>query len=173
PPDATYIFKHALIQDTAYQSMLVSRRQHLHRKIADTLVQRFPETSGTQPELVAHHYTEAGLADQAVDYWRRAGKRAVERSANLEAIAHRTKGLNVLATAPDSPERRERELGLRTVLGPALMVTKGMGAREVEENYTRALGLCRQFGERPELFAVLRGLWEYHELRGDLKTALP
>jgi class 3 adenylate cyclase/predicted ATPase len=171
PPDATYIFKHALIQDTAYQSMLVSRRQHLHRKIADTLVQRFPETSGTQPELVAHHYTEAGLADQAVDYWQRAGQRAVERSANLEAIAHLTKGLNVLATAPDSPERHERELGLRTVLGPALMATKGMGAREVEENYTRALELCRQLGERPELFAVLRGLWEYHELRGDLKTA--
>jgi predicted ATPase len=83
PPDATYVFKHALIQDTAYQSMLMSRRQQLHRRIADTLVERFPETSGTQPELVAHHYTEAGLADQAIDYWLRAGRRAVERSANL------------------------------------------------------------------------------------------
>ena len=172
PPDATYIFKHALIQETAYQSMLVSRRQQLHTRIAETLVERFPETTGTQPELVAHHYTEAGLADQAIDYWRRAGQRAVERSANLEGIAHFTKGLNVLATRPDSRDRRERELALRTALGPALMSTKGLGAREVEQNYTQALALCRQLGERSELFAVLRGLWEFHELRGDLKAAL-
>jgi tetratricopeptide (TPR) repeat protein len=172
PPDATYIFKHALIQETAYQSMLVSRRQQLHTRIADTLVERFPETTGTQPELVAHHYTEAGLADHAIDYWQRAGQRAVERSANLEGIAHFTKGLNALAALPDGRDRLERELALRTALGPALMSTKGLGAREVEANYTRALGLCRQLGERPELFAVLRGLWEYHELRGDLKTAL-
>jgi class 3 adenylate cyclase/predicted ATPase len=172
PPDATYVFKHALIQETAYQTMLVSRRQHLHRRIADALVERFAKTSGTQPELVAHHYTEAGLADQAVDYWQRAGQRAVERSANLEGITHLTKGLTVLATLSDDPEHRQRELALRTILGPCLMSTKGFGAREVEENFTRALELCRQLGERPELFAVLRGLWEYHELRGDLKTAL-
>ena len=171
-PDATYIFKHALIQETAYQSMLVSRRQQLHTRIADTLVERFSETTGTQPELVAHHYTEAGLADQAIDYWQRAGRRAVERSANLEGTTHFTKGLTVLATLPDSRDRRERELALRTALGPALMSTKGLGAREVEQNYTQALGLCRQLGERSELFAVLRGLWEFHELRGDLKTAL-
>lgn len=171
-PDATYIFKHALIQDTAYQSMLVSRRQQLHTKIADTLVERFPETTGTQPELVAHHYTEAGLADRALDYWQRAGERAVERSANLEGITHLTKGLNVLATLPDSRDRPERELTLRTALGPALMSTKGLGAPEVEQNYTQALALCRQLGERSELFAVLRGLWEFHELRGDLITAL-
>ncbi|HEV2055674.1 MAG TPA: adenylate/guanylate cyclase domain-containing protein [Methylomirabilota bacterium] len=172
PPDATYIFKHALIQETAYQSMLMSRRKQLHTRIADTLVERFPGTTGTQPELVAHHYTEAGLADQAVDYWQRAGQRAVERSANLEGIAHFTKGLNVLATLPDSRDRREREVALRTALGPALMSTKGLGAREVEQNYTQALALCRQLGGRSELFAVLRGLWEFHELRGDLKTAL-
>jgi len=172
PPDAMYIFKHALVQDTAYQSMLVSRRQQLHRRIADVLVERFAETSRTQPELVAHHYTEAGLAAPAVEYWRRAGQRAVEQSANLEAIAHLTRGLDVLATLGDHPEGRERELALRTALGPALMSTKGLGAREVEENYTRALALCRELGERPELFAVLRGLWEYHELRGDLATAL-
>ena len=172
PPDAIYIFKHALIQETAYQSMLVSRRQQLHKRIADTLVERFPETTGTQPELVAHHYSEAGLAGQAVGYWQRAGQRAVERSANLEGIAHFAKGLHVLATLPDGRDRLECELTLRTALGPALMSTKGLGAREVEENYTRALELCRQVGKRSELFAVLRGLWEFHELRGDLKTAL-
>ena len=172
PPDATYIFKHALIQETAYQSMLVSRRQQLHKRIGDTLVERFPETAGTQPELVAHHYTEAGLADQAIDYWQRAGRRAVERSANLEGIAHLTNALSVLAMLPASRERLERELSLRTALGPALMSTKGLGSPEVGENYSQALELCRQLGERPEMFAVLRGLWEFHELRGDLRTAL-
>jgi class 3 adenylate cyclase/tetratricopeptide (TPR) repeat protein len=172
PPDATYTFKHALIQDTAYQSMLVSRRQHLHRRIADTLVDRFPDTTRMQPELVAHHYTEARMAEQAVTHWGRAGRRAVERSANLEAIAHFTKALSVLAALPDSQDRLERELALRTALGPALMSTKGLGSPVVGENYQRALQLCRQLGERPERFAVLRGLWEFHELRGELKTAL-
>jgi predicted ATPase len=172
PPDATYIFKHALVQDTAYQSMLVSRRQQLHKRIADTLVERFPETTGTQPELVAHHYTEAGLADQAISYWQQAGQRAVERSANIEGIGHFTKGLNLFAKLPDTRGWLQRELALRTALGPALMSTKGLGAHEVGENYTRALTLCRQVGERSELFAVLRGLWEYHELRGDLRTSV-
>jgi class 3 adenylate cyclase/tetratricopeptide (TPR) repeat protein len=172
PPDATYIFKHALIQETAYQSMLVSRRQQLHKRIGETLVDKFPETIETQPELVAHHYTEADLADQAVGYWLRAGQRAVERSANLEAIAHFTKGLSVMASRPHNRNRLEHELALRTALGPALMSTKGLGSPEVGANYTQALEVCRQLGERPELFAVLRGLWEFHELRGELKTAL-
>ena len=172
PPDATYIFKHALIQETAYHSMLVSRRRQLHSRIADTLVERFPQTIDTQPEVVAHHYTEAGRADRAVDYWVRAGQRAVERSANVEAIAHLTKGLNILLVEPAGRDRVERELVLRTTLGPALMSTKGLGSPEVGHNYQRALEVCRQLGQRPELFAVVRGLWEFHELRGELKTAL-
>jgi predicted ATPase len=171
PPDATYVFKHALIQETAYQSMLVSRRRQLHERIGDTLIERFPEVAGMQPEVVAHHYTEAGLADPAIDYWQRAGQRAVERSANLEGIAHLTKALSVLAALPAGRERLERELVLRTALGPALMSTKGLGSPEVGQNYSQALELCRQLGERPELFAVLRGLWEFHELRGELTTA--
>src|SRR3989454_5420705 len=105
PPDATYIFKHALIQEPAYQSMLISRRQQLHKRIADILVERFSETVAAQPELVAHHYTESGLPAEAVDYWLRAGQRAVERSANAEAIAHLTRGLGVLKGMADSPER--------------------------------------------------------------------
>ena len=172
PPDATYIFKHALIQETAYQSMLVSRRRQLHSRIADTLVEKFPETTDTQPEVVAHHYTEASLMDQAVGYWLRAGQRAVERSANVEAIVHFTKGLSALAQESADSDPLERELSLRTALGPALMSTKGLGSPEVGQNYQRALELCRQLGERPERFAVLRGLWEFHELRGELKTAL-
>ena len=104
PPQATYRFKHALIQDAAYQSLLRSTRQQYHQRIAQVLEARFPETGETQPELLAHHYTEAGLREQAVPYWQRAGQRAIERSANLEAIGHLTKG-SLLATLPDTPAR--------------------------------------------------------------------
>src|SRR3989449_9222260 len=106
PPQATYLFKHALIQDTAYQSLLKSTRQQYHQRIAQVLVERFPETAETQPELVAHHYTEAGLNAHAVPYWQRAGQRAIERSAHVEAIAHLGKGLGLPALLPDPPERR-------------------------------------------------------------------
>ena len=92
-PQAHYLFKHALIQDTAYQSLLKSTRQQSHRQIAQVLEERFPETVETQPELVAHHYTEAGLIEQAIPYWQQAGERATQRSAYVEAVAHLTKGL--------------------------------------------------------------------------------
>src|SRR5262245_63526076 len=104
-PQTTYLFKHALIQDTAYQSLLKSRRQQLHQQIAQVLEEKFSETTETQPELLAHHYTEAGLIAQAIPYWQRAGERAVQRSANIEAISHLTKGLELLKTLPDTPER--------------------------------------------------------------------
>ena len=96
PPQATYLFKHALIQDAAYQSLLRSTRQQHHQRIAQVLEARFPELCETQPELLAHHYTEAGLHAQAVGYWQQAGQRAIERSAHLEAIGHLTTGLEVL-----------------------------------------------------------------------------
>src|SRR5262249_44465726 len=126
PPQATYMFKHALIQDAAYQSLLRSTRQQYHQRLAQVLAERFPETAETQPELLAHHYTEAGLNTQAVRYWQQAGQRASERSAYLEAIAHLTKGLEGLTTLPDTPERTQHELDLQLTLGPALMVTKGV-----------------------------------------------
>src|SRR5713101_3161625 len=88
PPQATYLFKHALIQDAAYQSLLRSTRQQYHQRIAQVLEAQFPETVTTQPELLAYHYTEAGLTEQAIPYWQRAGQRAVERSAHVEAISH-------------------------------------------------------------------------------------
>ena len=99
PPQATYVFKHALIQDAAYESLLKSTRQHYHQRIAQVLEAQFPETAGAQPELLAHHYTEAGLTRQAVDYWYKAGQRAIERSAHLEAITHLRQGLALLADA--------------------------------------------------------------------------
>src|SRR4029450_4954150 len=115
-PQAQYLFKHALIQDTAYQSLLKSRRQQVHRQIAQVLEEKFSETKETQPELVAHHYTEAGLAEQAIPYWQRAGQRAVERSANLEAINHLTKGLELLKTLSVTPEHAQQELTLQITL---------------------------------------------------------
>jgi predicted ATPase len=171
PPQATYRFKHALIQDAAYQSLLRSTRQQYHQRIAQVVEARFPEICETQPELLAHHYTEAGVLAQAIPYWQRAGQRAVERSANLEAIEHLTRGLDVLKTLPDTPERAQQELDLQTTLGPALMVTKGMGTPEVLHAYTRARELCQQVGETPQLFQVLQGLWFFYLMRMELQTA--
>ncbi|MFQ5946713.1 MAG: AAA family ATPase, partial [Anaerolineae bacterium] len=159
PPRAKYIFKHALIQDAAYASLLRSTRQKVHQQIAEMLEARFPETVATEPELVAHHYSEAGCHAQAVDYWHQAGQRAVQRSANVEATAHLRRGLELLSTLPDTPERTRHELTLQTTLGPALMATKGYAAPEAVQAYTRARELCQQVGEPSELFPVLWGMW--------------
>jgi predicted ATPase len=171
PPQATYLFKHALIQDAAYQSLLRSTRQQYHQRIAQMLETQFPQTVEMQPELVAHHYTEAGLSAQAIPYWQRAGQHALECSANLEAVAHLMKGLELLATLPDTPERTQQELILQTTLGPALMNTKGQAAPEVLQAYARARELCHQVGETPQLFQVLRGLWYFYLHRVELRTA--
>jgi len=146
-PQATYLFKHALIQDTAYQSLLKSTRQQYHTKIAQALAEGFPETVEMQPELVAQHYTEAGLAAQSVPYWQKAGQKATQRSAHIEAISHLTKGLEVLKTLPDTPERTQHELTLQIALGAPLIATKGWATPEVESAYTRARELCRQVGK--------------------------
>jgi class 3 adenylate cyclase/tetratricopeptide (TPR) repeat protein len=171
PPRATYLFKHALIQDTAYQSLLKSTRQQYHRQIAHILEERFPEMTETQPELLAHHYTEAGLIAPALLYWQRAGQRANERSATVEAISHLTKGLELLQSLPDTPERAQQELTLQIALGEPLKATKGEGASEVAQLYTRALELCRQVGETPPLFPALAGLWLFYLNRGELQSA--
>jgi TOMM system kinase/cyclase fusion protein len=171
PPEATYRFKHALIQDAAYQSLLRSTRQQHHQRIAQVLEARFPETAETQPELQAHHYTEAGIHAQALPYWQQAGQQAIERSANLEAIGHLTTGLEALKMLSDTPERTHQELTLHTALGVPLQATKGLGAPEVGQIYARARELCQQVEETPQLFPVLRGLWEFYELQGALQTA--
>ena len=170
PPQATYLFKHALIQDTAYQSLLKSKRQHYHQQIAQVLVEQFPEIKETQPELVAHHYTEAGLIEQAIPYWQKAGQGAVRRSANVEAVNHLTRGLQLLEILPDVPQRTQLEFGLQTALGPALMATKGFAAPEVASAYARARELCQQVGDSPQLFLVLIGLVNYYNVRGELQT---
>jgi hypothetical protein len=137
-PQAHYLFKHALIQDTAYQSVLKSTRQQSHRQIAQVLADRFPETVERQPELVAHHYTEAGLIAPAVPYWQQAGERATQRSAYIEGVAHLTRGLELLKALPETPERVQQEFTLQLALGVALMATKGFTAPDVEKTLTRA-----------------------------------
>jgi predicted ATPase/class 3 adenylate cyclase len=171
PPQAVYIFRHALIQDAAYQSLLKSTRQQSHQQIAQVLQERFPETVETQPELLAHHCTEAGLIEQAIPHWQRAGERAVERSANVEAVSHLTKALELLQTLPDSPDRAQQELTLQIALGVPLMATKGYAAPEAKAAYDRALELCRQVGETPQLVPVLRGLAAFYYMRAELQTA--
>jgi TOMM system kinase/cyclase fusion protein len=171
PPQATYRFKHALIQDAAYQSLLRSTRQQHHLYIAQVLEARFPEVCETQPELLAHHYTEAGQSAQAIPYWQRAGQRAIQRSANLEAVAHLTKGLELLATLPDTPDRIQHELDMLTMLGPVLTNTSGPGSPAVEQVYARARDLCQQAGEPRQLFTVLWGLWYFFNTRAELQKA--
>ncbi len=171
PPQATYLFKHALIQDTADQSLLKSKRQQLHQEVAQALVEKFSQTIETQPELAAHHYTEAGLIAHAIPYWQRAGQKAAQRSANVEAISHLTKGLSMLKTLPDTPERAQQELMLQIALGVPLGASKGLGASEIEQTYSRALELCRQMGETSQLFPVLRGLQAFYLLRAEYKTS--
>jgi predicted ATPase len=170
-PQATYLFKHALIQDAAYQSLLKSTRQQYHQQIAQVLEEQFPESKETQPELLAHHYTEAGLIPQAISYWQKAGQRAVQRSANAEALRHLTTALELLKSLPDTPERTQQELTLQIALGPALMATKGFAAPEARNAYTRARELCQQVGETPQLFSALRGLWEFSHIGAELQTA--
>jgi class 3 adenylate cyclase len=171
PPQATYLFKHALIQEAAYQLLLKSTRQHYHQHIAQVLETQFPDTAETQPELLAYHYTAAGLSGQAIPYWQRAGARAIERSANTEAISHLTTALELLQTLPDAPERVQQELDLSIALGIPLVLTKGYAALEVEITYTQAHELCRQLGDTPQLFPVLVGLRRFYFLRGELQAA--
>jgi class 3 adenylate cyclase/predicted ATPase len=171
PPLATYRFKHALIQDTAYQSLLRSTRQQHHRHIAQVLEAQFPEICETQPELLAHHHTEAGLVTQAIPYWQQAGRRAIQRSANLEAIQHLTKGLALLATLPETPVRAQQELDLQLALGLALIASVGRGSVEVQQVYRRAEELCQQVGDTPQRFQALWGLFYFYLLRAEILRA--
>jgi predicted ATPase len=171
PPEAQYLFKHVLLQEAAYQSMLKSTRQHYHQQIAQVLAARFSETVETEPELLARHYTEAGLIAQALPYWQQAGQRASQHSAYREAISHLTKGLELLKTLPDSPERVQQELRLLRALGPALMSLKGFAAPEVEQTYARACELGRQSGSPQQLLSVQQGLQVCYLVRGEVRKA--
>src|SRR5262249_46867132 len=135
------------------------------------LEEQFTETAEAQPELLAHHYTEAGLTEQAVHYWQKAGQSAIERSAHVEAIAHLRTGLTLLQTLPETPGRSQQELRLLIALGASFIATKGSGAPEVEQTYLRAQHLCQHLDDPHRLFPVLRGLWNYYNARAELQTA--
>jgi predicted ATPase len=159
PPDAEYTFKHALVQDAAYGTLLRSRRQQLHARIAATLEVRFSEIVTAQPALLAYHCTEAGLTVKALDYWLAAGRQAWARSAVAEAVALLRRGLGLVPALPDGEERQERELELEIALGQALLASRGWGAAEAGEAYTRARELALRLNRPRTLIFALWGLF--------------
>jgi predicted ATPase len=167
PPQATYSFKHALVQDAAYATLVRAKRQRLHARIAAAIEQHFPETIQAQPELLAHHYTEAGLAEQAIDYWLRAGQRAIARSAMAEALAQLRNGLDLLRGLPETDQRRRQELDLQVASGVALMATQGWAAPEAGRANARARELCERIGAIAQLWPVLHGQWAFHVVRAE------
>jgi len=171
PPRSRYIFKHALIQDAAYRSLLRRTRQQIHQQVASSMVKQVSEQADTHPELIAHHYAQAGCHEQAVDYYQQAGDVALARSANVEAATHLEKSLECLRELPESTARQERELYLQMALGPALVAGRGFGDSGVAEAYARAWQLCQQLGNRHELPIVLRGRQILHMLRGELQES--
>ena len=171
PPQSIYIFKHALIQEAAYESLLKRQRQTYHQHIAQRLEEQFPETVRLQPELLAHHYTQAGVAASAVPYWRQASKQALDRAAPLEAIAHQRQGLAVLETLPETLDRQRQELSLQLELGPTVMMARGFTSPEVEHLYARARELSHQLGDATSRFQALRGLCRVYHIRRDLRRA--
>jgi class 3 adenylate cyclase/predicted ATPase len=163
PPAAVYAFKHALVQDAAYETLLKSRRRELHARIARALENDFAETAETQPELLAHHYAQAGLVAQAITHRHKAGRQALSRSAMIEATTHLTHALELLADVPPGAERDQQELELRVALGGALIAVRGFAAPEVGRTYERARELCGKGIESPRLLPVLTGLFQYQQ----------
>jgi predicted ATPase len=170
-PEVEYLFKHALTQEVAYNSLLIERRKMLHERTAQALEALYSVSLDEHYSALAHHYSRSGNTQKAVEYLGLAGQQAVQRSANTEAITHLTTALELLKTLPDTPERDQHELTLQTTLGPALMATKGYAASEVEKTYTRARDLCQHVGETPQLWPVLFGLWAFHRAGGQHQTA--
>ena len=169
-PQATYVFKHALVQDAAYTSLLKSKRQHYHQRIAAVMVERFAEEAEVQPEFVAHQFTEAGLANEAIFWWQKAGKRASLRAAPAECVANYDKALRILSSTPANLDRDKTELGLQVALGFALMLLKGWAAPETGTAIERAAALGRKLSEAqqasPDLYWSLRAPGTYYMTRG-------
>ncbi len=170
PPAATYTFKHALIQETAYQSLLKRTRQQLHARVAQVLEERFSERVASEPEVIARHYDQAGLAAPASAHYQRAGERATQQSANEEAIGHLRRALALVGTLPETRERHQRELGLQMAIGGPLGAARGWSHPECERTYVRARELASQIGESPELSRVLAGMAAAYLNKGDLAT---
>ena len=170
-PEAVYSFKHALVRDAAYESLLKSRRQQLHGQIARALEERFADIVASQPEIVAHHFTAAGLVEPAIDYWLKAGQQAARRSANAEALNHLARGLELLPKIDDPMLRNKSELLLQTSLGHSLRAIKGWSIDSVKHAYTRALQLCKESGFDEHTLPAVFGLWTWNFLRAALGEA--
>jgi len=170
PPDATYTFKHALVRDIAYQSLLKSRRKQLHGQIARTLELKFPEVVTSQPELVAQHFSEAGLVEPAIRYWIKAGHLALNRSANA-AVGHLNQGLAHIPSIEDEALRKKLELLLQTSLGNSLQALKGWSTEEVKDAYTRALQLCEETSLDQDALPAIFGLWTWNFVRPSFSEA--
>jgi predicted ATPase len=170
-PEASFTFKHALIQETAYQSLLRSVRQQFHARIAQVLEEQFPERALSEPEVVARHYEEAGLAAPAIAHYQRAGESARQQTANEEAIGHLRRGLDLVATLPPCRERDQQELSLQMAIGAPLSAARGSAHRECEATFERARALAHQIGEAPELPRVLVGLSTTYFTKGDVATS--
>jgi class 3 adenylate cyclase/predicted ATPase len=173
PPDAEYTFKHALVQSAAYSTLLRDRRQQLHARIASVLEAKFPDVVAAQPQLLAHHCTEASLNEKAIAFWLRAGQQALQRSAMVEAEAQLLKGLALLTGVPDGPNRQQQELDLQTALGQALFATKGYATSDVGDTFARASTLAGNLGRPDYQVPLLYGHWTHHFVRSEHKLALP
>jgi class 3 adenylate cyclase/predicted ATPase len=171
PPHSTYLFKHALIRDAAYATLLRTTRKSLHRKIAEALETTFLDAAATQPEILAQHFTEAGLAEKGVDYWLKAGQRALMQSAMVEAVARLRRGLEVVSTMADGVTRRRYELDLQIGLGKALIATKGYTIPATVDAFGRARELCEELDQPPQLVSALYGQWVYSLMRAELAAA--
>src|SRR5262245_8837335 len=171
-PRCTYIFKHALLEDALYNSLVKGKREQFHRRIAEVLETQFPQTAETRPELLAHHFTDACLTEQAIGYWLMAGLRSRERSANVEAIGHLTKGLALVGTKDESPERDAQELLFLNPLGTAYIATRGYAAPEVGPFFLRARELCDRIGQPAQRFAAMWGVWVWHAVRGQFRLCM-
>jgi tetratricopeptide (TPR) repeat protein len=169
PPRCRYSFKHALLEDALYNTLVKTKRQQFHRQIAEVLEAQFPQTAETQPELLAHHFTEAAVGVKAIGYWLKAGLRSQERSANVEAIGHLTKGLSIVRAFAESPERDAQELEFLNPLGTTYMAARGWAAPDVEPVLQRARELCERVGSRTQQFAIRRGIVGWHLMHGDFK----
>jgi predicted ATPase len=171
PPRSTYVFKHALIQEVAYQSILKKRRREFHAKIARALEEQFPESVASAPEEVARHFEGAGELERSISYYQLAGELACERWAHSEAIGHLTRGVELLQALPEGPARKQREALLQFSIAAPLMASKGNAHPEVERAFGRARELCQQIGETPGLSKALFGLFTFYLARGQMRTA--
>jgi len=171
-PHCSYTFKHALLEDALYNALVKEKRQQFHRRIGEVLKAQFPQTALTRPELLAHHFTEAGLIPEGAEYWLKAGLRSGERSAHHEAIGQLTNAAKLLDTLEGTKTRDEMELRVLGLLAPEYIAVRGYAAPEAGPVLNRARELCERVGQPSQLFGILLGTWEWRLVRGDIRMCL-